>query len=388
MMLASNGYEVGTLLLVEDDQDDADLMGIWLDRAETDWHLLHARCLADALTMLGTFVPDLIISDLGLPDARGVGAAEALATKAPDVPLVVLTGNTRQDLAVDALGVGAEDYIIKDEITEDILRRAINFAVTRHSARRRLASLEGSLAVADNDLEQYASMVAHDLRSPLRTSRLLSQAIGKELTDNGREGALLADPDLDTTCRRVSDLAARLDTTLGRLDQIVLSMLDYSNVERSEPNVGPVQLRRVVEEVIDAVAADLDGVEATITINIDDDLAVTGAETPMWRIVENLLSNSIKFRSPNRPLQIEVSATTQGDKGTVQISVEDNGVGIPPTEADRVFLPLERLDHTAAGCGFGLAICRRHIHALGGEIWLDETPRPVGSAIVLELPIP
>ncbi len=378
--------EQGTILLVEDDPNDAHLMAVWLQRSETQWNLIHKTTLTDALSALETVVPDLIVSDLGLPDAQGLRAAEALSAAAPDIPLVVLTGATRPELAVAALALGAQDYIHKDQICEDTLRRSINFAVTRHTAHRRLAKLEGSLAIADDELEQYASMVAHDLRAPLRTSRLLSQAISHEITAGGETVEVALNQGLNGVLHRVTDLADRLDVTLGRLDEIVLSMLDYSNVKRTEPNVGPIEIRPTVEEVIDAVEADLDRADATVNIEIEPDLTVNGAATAMWRVIENLVSNSIKFRCPDRPLEITVSAAVEASGRTVRVAVRDNGIGIPASEADRVFLPLERLDTSGEGSGFGLAICRRHLTAMGGEIWLDARDDTHGSTIMFELP--
>lgn len=386
MIDSAAGLEQGALLLVEDDSNDADLMRVWLQRSSTHWNLIHTTCLKDALKTLESLTPDLIVSDLGLPDAQDLRAAEGLVAAAPDIPLVVLTGATRPELAVEALALGAQDYIHKDQISEDTLRRSINFAITRHTAQRRLTKLEGSLAIADDELEQYASMVAHDLRAPLRTSRLLSQAIGHELTSCNESEDVAMNPALNRVTDRVSDLANRLDVTLGRLDQIVLSMLDYSNVSRSEPDVGPIQVRAIVEEVVEAVEADLDQAEAKVTIDIEPDLSVTGAATPMWRVIENLMSNSIKFRDPNRPLEISVHAAAQHQSRSVRVEVRDNGIGIPASEAERVFLPLERLDNQSDGSGFGLAICRRHITAMGGEIWLDEPPEKHGSAVMFELP--
>lgn len=382
------GFDQGTLLLVEDDANDVELIRVWLRRSTTQWELIHAASLNDALTTLETLAPDLIVSDLGLPDAQGLLAAEGLIEAAPDIPLVVLTGATRPELAVQALALGAQDYINKDQISEDTLRRSMDFAITRHTAQRRLAKLEGSLAIADGDLEQYASMVAHDLRAPLRTSRLLSQAIVHELTTKDEVDGAAQDRGTSCTHDRVSDLAGRLDATLGRLDEIVLSMLDYSNVSRSEPNVGPVHVRPIVEEVVGAVEADLSHVEATVTIDIEPDLAVTAAPTPMWRVIENLVSNSIKFRSPDRPLEINVTAATEHQRRTVRVAVQDNGIGIPASEASRVFLPLERLDNQTDGSGFGLAICRRHVAAMGGDIWLDDQIASHGSTITFELPRP
>lgn len=366
---STNNSAPSLLLLVEDDPDDALLMQAWLARAGEDWEVIHSLSLADGLAVLDRVRPELIISDLGLPDAQGLTAAERFVQSAPQIPLLVLTGATRSELAAGALEAGAQDYISKDQISEDTLRRAMRFAITRHSAQRRLASLEGSLAEADNELEEYASMVAHDLRAPLRTSRLLAQTIQHRATDETSQ-----------------DLANRLDATLGHLDSVVLSMLDYSGIRNAEPVIEMVDVHELLSDVVDALAVDLTNSEATINFGIAEDTIAAGTPAALWRVLENLLSNSIKFRSDERPLEIDLRSEVIGDN--CRISVQDNGIGIPTTERERVMRPLERVDNRLDGSGFGLAICKRHVSSLGGRIWIDETDHESGGTTVnVELPI-
>lgn len=355
------------LLLVDDNPFDANLLMAWIERAEMDWDITHCMSLGDALHSLKSSKPCLIITDLGLPDASGLQVVKAFVEASAEVPLIVLEDSVQLDLATAALEIGAEDYINRDEISEDILRRAMQFAITRHNAQRRLRTLEGSLADADDELEEYASMVAHDLRAPLRTSRLLSQTLTKYLPNGmGHE------------------LAQRLDSTLGHLDSVVLSMLDYSSLRDWEPEIESVEVSSVVDAVLEGLEADIDEADAVLHLRVDPDTTVAATPAGLWRILENLLSNSIRYRSDDRPLEIEIECEKSED--SYRITVHDNGIGIPQTERDRVMRPMERIDTRLDGSGFGLAICKRQINVLGGQIWITNRSRANGTSVTFELP--
>jgi len=356
-----------SLLLVEDNPTDALLVEAWLERADLDFEVEHVTGLKAALEALQDRAPDLIVSDLGLPDARGIQAAERLVEAAPDVPLVVLTGASEKELAILALEVGAEDYINKDQMSEDTLRRAIRFAMTRRQAQRRLHTLSNSLEEADSDLGDFAHMVAHDVRAPLRTSRLLAEALSRIDSTPGGQSA---------------DLWQRLDDTLGHMDRLVLSMLDYAGLRGPAPALEAVPVKACVERVLAMLQADLERTNADVTVDIDAHLTVRATEDVLARVIENLLTNAIKFRRPKTPLQIDVEAAAFD--GGVRIAVHDNGVGVPAAQREQVFRPLERLDKAIEGTGLGLAICRRLVRSVDGDIQI-EPDSGIGTTVTLEL---
>ncbi len=357
-----------TLLLVEDDHVDARLVQAWLHRAEVSFEIHHVTGLRAALDQLQDWTPDLIVSDLGLPDAQGAQAAERLIEAAPDVPLVVLTGSVDSALAIQALEAGAEDYINKDQLSEDTLRRAIAFAMTRRQARRKVGALTSSLEEADSDLGEFAHMVAHDVRAPLRTSRLLAEAIVMALED--KEDPL------------VVDLGQRLDQTLGHLDRLVLSMLAYSGLRGPAPTAEAVFAHDVAVEAIDSLSADLAEAGATVCVDIDPDVRVMADAESLSRAIENVVSNSVKFRRPDVPLTVSIRAAVVDRR--VRVEIEDNGVGIPAANREQVFRALERLDRTIDGSGLGLSICRRLLKAIGGDVWVEAREAP-GTIVVLDL---
>ena len=120
------------ILLVEDDEDDVWIMrGLLADRWEAPYELIHAETLAVALTHCATGRIDLVLLDLNLPDSRGLETFLQLHAAAGDVPIVVLTGNTNETLAIHAVQAGAEDYLVKGQLDDQLLVRSIRYALER-----------------------------------------------------------------------------------------------------------------------------------------------------------------------------------------------------------------------------------------------------------------
>ena len=141
----------------------------------------------------------------------------------------------------------------------------------------------------------------------------------------------------------------------------------------------------MINEVLAGLEADLDSADATLSLSVDPKLTVAATPAAVWRILENLLCNALKYRSDERPLEIKIESTRS--EQTCRITVHDNGIGIPKSERERVMRPLERIDSRIDGSGFGLAICRRQLSKLDGQIWVADSDRARGTSITFELPV-
>lgn len=345
----------GDLVLVEDEPFDAQLIAQYLKRSAPAWRLHHAPTLAQGLKLVDACDPDLALVDLNLPDATGLATVRSFRTHHPDLPLIVESSVDDTDTTTEALRLGAQDYLIKDEITADALERSIRYALARHRAQQQLAAADQAIRVRDEDLSDFAHVIAHDLRGPIRTSRLLAN----RLLDR-----------LDTTDDITLDLGARLEESLGRVDGMILSMLEYAALGHDRPRPQEVSLHWVVSEARAALEADLDEVEASLVMPIDPLVQAWGRVDLLERVVGNLLSNAIKYRVAGRRPILRFELQREVDE--VVLSLVDNGMGVPPGERERVFLPLERAHpNVGPGLGFGLAICRRIVESLDGEIWIE-----------------
>jgi signal transduction histidine kinase len=345
----------GTVVLIEHEDRAAAQIQAVLQRSAPGWTMHRAGTLAHGLELCAEQRPDLVLVGLDLPDARGLAGVRSLREQHPSTPLIVESSAVDDSTTSAALRLGAQDYLMEDEITAEGLARAIRYSLARHQAHPTPVASSPVGAVGSGQFGDFAHTVAHDLRAPIRTARLLADRLIDRVTLTDDLG---------------DDLAMRLEAVLGRMDDMVISMLDYADLGHAPVELHPVSLHWVVDEARLAVAADLDAAGSSLVMPIDPLVQVWGRNELIGRVIVNLLSNSIQYRRRGERLvlRFEQHATTDW----VTLSCIDNGRGVPPSERERVFLPLERAHPDAEpGVGLGLAICRRIVESLGGTIWIE-----------------
>src|SRR5271168_963561 len=153
-----------TILLIEDNPGDADLVRLRLVEGGSSVHLNCVPRLSDALACLEVETPSLVLLDLNLPDSHGADTFRQIMQKAPNVPVVILSGQDDEALAMKAVHLGVQDYLIKGEITSKHLERALRYAVERQGLLR---SLEAARKQQLEFKNQFLSHVSHELRTPL-----------------------------------------------------------------------------------------------------------------------------------------------------------------------------------------------------------------------------
>lgn len=355
------------VLLIEDNETDAEKAIRLLARLSTPTTVEHCTTLGAGLEAIERNPPSVILLDLHLPDAVRLEAPARLIARYQSIPLVLVTGLNDRELALQAIELGAQDYVNKDSMDLEFLDRTIRHAIARHTIKDQLRESMRRIEHNNEEFENFASAVAHDLRSPVRTARLLAD----RLIAGVRSGE--GDP---------HDMAGRLDNVLGHLDDVILSMLDYTGLRTNDSSTGGVALEPLVNDVVRGLEADLTTSSGKVGVTIPPNLAVRGSTPFLWRIFENLLSNSIKYRDPSRDLTIDVTAEARGDR--VSISVQDNGIGVPPDKREQVFRMLEQLGDSE-GKGLGLAVCRQIVNSLDGSIWIEPTDEE-GTRMMIDLP--
>ncbi|MGH3361903.1 MAG: sensor histidine kinase [Nocardioides sp.] len=234
-------------------------------------------------------------------------------------------------------------------------------------ARRRCDELHQRLGVSDERLATFAGQVSHDLKNPL-TTMVMSLDLAQERIASDGESA------------NVAPLLAQAVRGAGRMQTMLGELLTFAR-GGATPELQPVDLGVVMTEVRDDLAGSL----GETTLVVDQLPTVSGDPRLLRAVLQNLVSNAVKFtREGVRPVVFVRAAETPGGW---RVEVADNGRGIPEPDRARVFDPMVRLDQTVPGTGIGLATCRRAIEAHGGQIGV--APAAGGGALVwFELPKP
>ena len=243
-------------------------------------------------------------------------------------------------------------------------RRIYTCAIARdiRARKRTEAALElrsRQLEASNAELEQFAYVVSHDLREPLRTVSSFVGLLGKNL-----------DGQLTEQTREYLKFAR---DGAQRLDRMILDMLEYSRVGAATRRLVPLPLGRVILQASHALSLSL--TESGGRLIVPDTVpAVLGDEDCLVRLLCNLIGNALKYRHPDRPPLVELSVQRQGDH--VTCAIKDNGIGIAPQYFDRVFRLFQRLHGRGQydGTGIGLAICKKIVEQHGGRIWIASVP--------------
>jgi light-regulated signal transduction histidine kinase (bacteriophytochrome) len=299
-----------------------------------------------------------------LPHRQGLPPGHAPVVRELVVPVM------RGERIVAVLGVGNKpvEYGDKDVEMVSLLADFSWEVVERKRVEEALEVSAEELARSNRDLEQFAYAVSHDLQEPLRMVSgflsLLEQRCGDDLDDKGREFIGYAVDGAE------------------RMQAMIQGLLDLSRVTTRGRELAPVDCEIVLAQTLRDLQLAIEDSGATVT---HDPLPKVWADgVQLGQVLQNLVGNALKFRS-EAPPRVHISAERQDDRW--QFCVRDNGLGVDPARAERIFGVFERL-HTRdqyPGLGLGLAISKRIIERHGGRIWV-EPQAGSGSAFCFTIP--
>lgn len=237
---------------------------------------------------------------------------------------------------------------------------------------RKQHALQLDLTDKNRDLEQYASIISHDLQQPLRTIsgflNLLEKKYGAVLDEKGKEYIHFA-----------------VDGSV-HMQQIVNALHEFSRATRYDiGRFEPFSLDEITRQVKQILKDPVDGKMARITCEPGVHLLTN--RPAFTQVLHNLIGNALKYSKPDIPPEIDVSAEDQPDAWLIK--VKDNGIGIEKEHYKKIFVIFQRL-HTRnefEGTGIGLAIVKRIMEKLNGTVWVESTPG-VGSTFYLTIPKP
>ncbi len=242
---------------------------------------------------------------------------------------------------------------------DHLARAALAMARSRDTAETVLAERTRQLERSNEDLERFAWIASHDLQEPLRTVASFLQLLERKMG-----------PRLDAEEAEYMGYAVQ---GARRMRLQIQALMAYARQQDDAVEVTAVPVGEVVDEVLQVFADDMAAFSVQVEI---DDLPVVKANRPLITTVfQNLVSNALKFREPERPLRLHVSAEATPLDGCPawRIKVADNGSGLPRAYRDEAFLLLRRMHGPAvSGTGVGLAMVKKLVEAQGGQVGMDD----------------
>jgi sigma-B regulation protein RsbU (phosphoserine phosphatase) len=369
------GNQPTHVLLIEDNEGDADLVRLRLVENDSDLKIACADRLSTGLAALALAPPAVVLLDLNLPDSYGADTFREVLNRAPSVPVVVLSGRDDEQLAIKAIHQGVQDYLVKGQFDGRQLGRTIRYAVERQTLQTALdLSKKEQLQFKD----QVLSNVAHELRAPLTCAHQFATILLDELA-----GPI------------VSEQRDHLNTILRSIKQLEVMIGDLIEATRAES--GKIRLEPrcvVIGEVVQRAIATLriSAEEKGVGLNLRLDGRIPFVWIDPDRVLQaliNLIDNAIKFTPPGKSILVEARLMDL-DPGYVYVSVEDSGSGIRPEATglifERLFQSPDGTDSSSMGLGLGLYITKELIRLHGGRIWVESQPG-YGSTFSFTLPL-
>ena len=259
-----------------------------------------------------------------------------------------------------------------DALFQQNIEYAERFKAQNEQLEKMVAERTHSLQNSNSNLREFAYIVSHDLKEPLRTISGFVTLIKKELDKQGlNEG-------------EIEEYIKYVNSGTRHMERLISDILTFSKLNVTEKNFEPVDVTEVLALVKRRLAQSI--YESDAEIYITDAQPVQGEKVMLGQLFENLISNAIKYRSNDRTPKITIGSMRELD--TVRYFVKDNGIGISEKYFDTIFKAFRRLHSKIEyeGTGVGLAICKKIVDIHGGDIWV-ESIEGEGSTFWFILPL-
>ncbi|WP_322516011.1 ATP-binding protein [Rhodopseudomonas palustris] len=260
---------------------------------------------------------------------------------------------------------------IRDLVIDVILRNT-----------EKLERVNTQLARSNEELEAFANVASHDIKEPLRHIEAFAGLLGESIREMGDE--------------RLGLMVSGIEKSSQRLRILINDLAEFSQLGRRSKPLAQTSLMEVAQDVVTDLHQRIE--EASAVVEIEQLPVAQCDRNQMRQVLQNLLSNALKYRHPGRPCRIRVFAEQRSAEeprgevgraaGSTRICVSDNGIGFDPKYAEQIFEPFQRLHgpDDYEGSGIGLAICRKIVQRHGGQVGVDTIPGS-GSTFWFTLPI-
>ncbi len=366
-----------TIMVVDDVMSNVLLLKVLL--SNEDYKVITANFGRQALELVRTLSPDLILLDVMMPDLSGFEVAQYLKSDpiTADIPIIFLTAlNSTQDI-VKGFNVGASDFVSKPFNKEELLIRVMH-QISLIAAKRIILKKTEELQNTILGRDKLYSVIAHDLRSPMSAVKmvlnLLAVSLSKELIGN-----------------EMSDMIVQANEQVEEIFSLLDNLLKWTKSQTGRLNV--VRQKFIINESVMGMAdifnmvASSKKIKLVIKENSSDGKLEVYADIDMVKtILRNLISNAIKFSKEGTSIEIFYSHID----GYAVINVQDHGCGISKEDQTKLFNTKTHYSkygtRNEEGSGLGLLLCKDFAEKNGGNLWLDST-EGVGSIFSFSVPL-
>lgn len=353
--MAIDEYHV---LLIDDDEDDyVNLRDLFREIPRNKYKITWVSSYNAGIEALNSRSFDVCLLDYRLGERTGIDLLKEINGSIQTSPIIFLTGYGDFDLDVQAMQMGAAEYLVKDQLSAPLLERTIRYTMKHAMDMQELRESKAQIIQQDRlaSLGLLASSLAHEIGTPMGIIRSRAELVEKKAGEN------------ETIRQDMKTIVTQID----RITKLVNSLLHLAREKKSDVAV-PVNLNTAIQDVLNLIRHEFDRKSISLQIQIEDDLQVKAESGPLGQVVLNLLVNSLhaieeaKEKGLQGPHQVTIS--TRPFNHSVEILIHDTGCGISKENLSQLFKPFFTTKEIGMGTGLGLATSFKLVQSWGGHM--------------------
>jgi len=354
------------VILVVDDNGD---MRDYLQRLLQHYYIVDTAANGKlALERISQKIPELVISDVMMPEMDGVTLLHHLKAN-PDtcgIPIILLSARAGEEAKIAGYDTGADDYLVKPFSAKELLARVRSqIRITRlhrhaveilqqsaQDLEQKVEERTAELVRKNNELEQFAYIASHDLQEPLRKIRTFSELLQKSMQDSGTQA---------------NHYFEKIQSSAARMTALIKDVLDYSRLSNPAARFVNTDLQTILKNTLTDFELLIE--QKGALVQSDALPVVRGIPLQIQQLFTNLIGNSLKFCDKDPFIKISVAGVSldelpeelSKDQSYIKLIFQDNGIGFEQQFSNRIFTIFQRLNDKKAyaGTGIGLALCKK-----------------------------
>ena len=375
-----------SILIVEDNLDDARLVSHFLGLPNATDHGLHAvnlvntQYLKEAELILKSKKIDLVLLDLHLPDGQGRTLVRRLCSNFPKLPIVAMTGvEDTADITTELMMEGAQDFIRKDTMDGPTLFRAIQYALNRQKLAIELQEQKEELSISNAELATISGIACRDFATPINNLRTFTKQLENsiikaresidpnEMQSSGRRQTLL-----NELSKQMPATIEMVKTALNDMDRLSNGIRKLSIIDNRSLSFQEIDCVAIVNALLETNRTYIEANQINVTVQKLD--SVIADHQSIQDIFRGIIENAIKYLDPNRPGEITISS--HRDLTYTTFLIRDNGRGMTEEEQARVFEVFQRGNNVVdiSGEGMGMPYVRALVRRHRGIVWFETQP--------------
>ena len=367
-----------SVLIIEDNPGDARLIEEMLKEAKRfQFNFFNQKTLSEGLEELLKNEIDVILLDLNLPDCTGLNTISIIRDKVETMPIIILTGRDDEDLAINSLKLGMQDYLVKGKIDPILLERSILYAIGRQQVKLELELSKKKIEEEFLRANFYKDIFAHDMSNILQGILSVSQLCKMELTNQSVNNDIV---NIIGIIENQIIRGSKLISNVRKLSQLEVSTMDFQRTE----------IRSLLKTSINDLKNEYQTHNINIKVYSSYKSVYIQANDLLLDVFENVLINAVKHNENlSVKIAIKISKKRENQISFIKIEFKDNGIGIEDLRKDSIFTRASPDNNYIGGMGIGLSLVKRIIDGYKGQIRVEDSIKgdhTKGSNFIILIP--